>query len=450
MRKIYETLYSYREHCLFMSVRITPLGGFGEVGRNSVALEYKGKIIILDMGFHLERFIELTKDDLPRKKHSVRTLVAKGAFPDIRSLRRRRKDVLGIICSHAHLDHVGAVPFLARYFSATVYGTPFTTKVIDLLCEDRNKKVPLQTCQVGSTISFENGIEVEFIRVAHSTPQSTILAIHTPEGVFIYGNDYKNDQEHPHEPPTDMNRIGELKGKVKLLMLDSLYASYDEHAPSEKTVRDELLEMDFSSYRAIVATTFSSNISRLITLCDVADRLGRKVIFLGRSLAKYIQAAKDVEIVNLEDRGEVIKYSRQVVKFLKGVQRPQEYFIIATGHQGEPQAVLGKMAEGLFDFKKEDLVLFSSRTIPVEINIQNRKILEEKLRKPQLIIDKHVSGHGAGLDHDELINLLQPTQVAPSHGDRNMMHAFKKRALKLDYEEKDILFMKIGQTYTFS
>lgn len=430
-----------------MSLKITPLGGFREVGRNSVAIEYNGKIIILDMGFHLERFIELTKDDLPNKKHSVRKLISHGAFPDVRNLRRRRRDVIGIVCGHGHLDHVGAVPFLAKYFSCTVYGTPFTTSIINLLCEDRRKKIPLQTCAVGSTISFENNIKIEFIRVAHSTPDSTILAIHTPEGVVIYGNDYKNDQEHPHEKPTDMKRLGELKGKVKLLMLDCLYAGLDAHSPSEKTVRDKLLDMNFSDYRGIIVTTFSSNISRLITLCDIADSLNRKVVFLGRSLAKYIQAAVDANLTNLEERGEVVKYSRKVASFLSKLQDPENYFIITTGHQGEPQAVLGRMADGLFKFTKDDLVLFSSKIIPVPINVENRKHLEEKIKQSHILTDIHVSGHAAGYDHDELIKLLEPDRVAPSHGDMTMMEAFKKRCKNIGYEDKDILFLEVGQTH---
>ncbi|MCA9478457.1 MAG: MBL fold metallo-hydrolase [Nanoarchaeota archaeon] len=430
-------------------ITITPLGGFFEVGRNSVALEYNNKIIILDMGFHLERFIELTEDDIPHKKHSVRKLVAKGAFPDIRNLRRRRNDVVGIICSHAHLDHVGAVPFLAKYFSCPVYGTPFTTSVIKLLCEDKQTKPQLITQEVGSTITFDHGISVEFIRVSHSTPQSSILAIHTPEGTIIYGNDYKNDQTPPHEEATDLNRLKELKGKVNLLMLDCLYAAYDEHAPSEQQVRDELLELDLSDYRAIIATTFSSNISRLITLCDIADKLGRKVVFLGRSLAKYIQAAADINLVDLEKRGEVIKYSREVAKFLKRMHSPERYLIITTGHQGEPQAVLGRMVQGLFSFHPQDLVLFSSKIIPTDINKKHRRQLEEKLSRVQIIKDKHVSGHAAGKDHDELIRILEPRQLAPSHGTQDMMEAFKKRSMKLGYQEKDIFFLKVGERHQF-
>lgn len=430
-----------------MQLKITPLGGFEEVGRNSVAIDYNGKIIILDMGFHLERFIELTKDDMPHKKHSVRKLIAHGAFPDVRSLRKRRKDVIGIVCSHAHLDHVGAVPFLAKYFSCPVYGTPFTTSVINILSQERKKNIQLKTCEVGSTISFENNVKIEFIRVAHSTPDSTILAIHTPEGIVIYGNDYKNDQEHPHELPTDIKRLKELKGKVKFLMLDSLYAAYDEYAPSEKSIRDELLDMDFSPYRAIVATTFSSNISRLITLCDVADKLNREVVFLGRSLAKYIQAAQDIQLVDLEQRGEVIKFSRQVAGFLRRLQEPEKYFIITTGHQGEPQAVLGRMADGLFGFTKDDLVLFSSKIIPVPINVTHRKQLEEKIKPAHIITDKHVSGHGAGKDHDELIQILEPEIVAPSHGERDMMEAFKERCLHLGYTKENIIFLQVGKAY---
>ncbi|MFP4195474.1 MAG: MBL fold metallo-hydrolase [Candidatus Woesearchaeota archaeon] len=416
-----------------MGIKLIPLGGFGEVGRNCLAVDVDGKIILLDMGFHLERYLEATEDDFAAKRHVKRRLISSGALPDVRLLRRRRDDVVGIVCSHAHLDHIGAIPFLASHFSCPVHATPYTSQVIRSLVEDRGAKAKVIAHDPSATFTV-GGLRVEFIPVSHSTPQTVAVVIHTGEGAVIYANDYKEDTDPPFGLPTDISRLKELKGSVRALVLDSLYAPSQDFSEGERVAREDVLSLkdEVAGSRAIVVSTFSSHIYRLQTLCDLADSLGRAVVFMGRSLDRYMTAASETGILDLASRGKVLKYRRQIDSFLRGVEDPSEYFFITTGHQGEPEAVLRRMADGLFDFHSSDSVIFSCNVIPVPTSIQNRRILESLLKKQgvHIISDVHVSGHAFANDHDHLLSILCPDYLIPSHAEPPMIEAMRVIASK--------------------
>ncbi len=430
-----------------MSIRIFPLGGFEEIGRNSVAVEINGKIIILDMGFHLERFVEVSESDFPGKKIPLRKLLASGSLPDIRSIRSLKKNVVAIICSHAHLDHIGAIPYLAKKFSCPIFATPFTGEVIRSLCEERNVSIPIKQYLPGESF-FIDDIKIDFIPVAHSTPQTVLIALHTSDGVIVYANDYKDDEYSPFEQPRTLESLKALKGKVKLLFIDSLYAPKDEFCPSESVARQEVLDLTtkLSSARSIVASTFSSQIYRLVSLCDLADSLNREVVFIGRSLGKYISAASDANIVDLTKRGRVLRFSSQAKSFLSKILHPEKYFLIVTGHQGEPQAMLNRMVSGLYNFNSDDVVIFSCNVIPTPLIVENRAALEKKLVSCDVTMykDVHVSGHAFAKDHERLLSLLNPDFVAPLHGEPFMLAAMRKNLVSWSYAPRRILRLKIG------
>lgn len=415
-----------------MVVTITPLGGIGEVGRNCVAVDVDGDIFICDMGFHLERFISVTQDDYPHKPHLLRRLLAAKAIPDKRWLVRRKQQIKGICISHAHLDHVGGVFYLAKQLNCPVYATPFAANVIRHLCTIARFEPPIQLVEPGQTVHV-GPVGIEFIEVSHSTPESCILAFHTPkDGVVVYANDYKNDQTPPFGKPTDVSRLKELSGKVSFLILDSLYAHTEGHCESEIVAREEVLALaeKLKDKRAIVASTFSSHIYRLKTLVELAKNLGREPIFIGRSLANYLSAAKHIAPELLEHTQ--LKFRGQIDRFLAKLPHPEKYFLIVTGHQGEENAVLSRMAKGVFDFQANDAVVFSCKTIPTKETIENRARLEKVLatKNVELILDVHVSGHAHAQDHRDIFNWLKPKFMLPSHaeadGEKAMFEMLKE------------------------
>ncbi len=175
--------------------------------------------------------------------------------------------------------------------------------------------------------------------------------------------------------------------------------------------------------------------------------MNRKIVFLGRSLVKYITAAKEVGVVDLSSRGDMFKYAREINSFLAQLHNPQNYFIITTGHQGEPGAVLSRMSKGVYAFSKQDVVVFSCTVIPTPITQNNRKILENALSQTgvTLIKDVHVSGHAYGKDHEQLLSILKPEYLLPMHGEEFMETACKERALKYGLDATHILMLKVGE-----
>lgn len=427
-----------------MTVTITPLGGIGEVGRNCVAVEVDNDIFICDMGFHLERFIEVTEDDYPARGHLLRRLVSTQAIPDRKWLRSRKDRIKGICISHAHLDHVGAIRYLAKGLDCPIYATKFAANVIRSMEERKLPKIV--EVKVGATVTV-NSLSIEFIRLSHSTPESCILAFHTPnDGIVVYANDYKNDQHAPFEPPTDVERIKQLSASA--LIVDSLYANAPGHCPSELKARNHVLSLQpqLENKRAIVVSTFSSHIYRIKSLIELAKRLKRTPIIVGRSLSKYLSAGDYLfpEAKYLKQ----YKYRNEVNEFLSNVSNPQKYFLIVTGHQGEPNAVLSRMANGVFDFTSEDAVVFSCRTIPSPITIENREVLENKLHEHHVdvIKDVHVSGHAHQEDHRDLLSWLRPKYVIPAHaepaGDKAMIE------LVNEFEGMQALQLKLLESFT--
>jgi ribonuclease J len=431
-----------------MVVRITPLGGVGEVGRNCIAVDIDGKIIICDMGFHLERYISVTGDDFPGRKHLLRRLLTAQAIPDRRWLMRRKKDIVGICISHAHLDHVGALPFLAKSLQCPIYATRFAGNIIRSLCQQHRVTPSLHIVNPGDTVSV-SGIPVEFIRLAHSTPESCLLALHSPnDGIIMYANDYKNHTHPPFQPPSDVSRLQALKGKVSFLIVDSLYADTPGKCLSESQAREEVLALKekLEDKRAIVLSTFSSHISRIRSLIDLTLSLGRTPIFVGRSLSKYLEAGE--HIYPESKRYKQLKFRSDINRYLEKVGDPTKYVFIVTGHQGEPNAVLSRMADGIFDFKQGDVVVFSCKTIPTPITIDNRERLETQLKKQgvECITDVHVSGHAHQQDHRELFDWVRPTHVLPSHAEPSGVKACEEIIKEFD----DISAVKLGLLESFS
>ncbi|MBW3021806.1 MBL fold metallo-hydrolase, partial [Candidatus Woesearchaeota archaeon] len=308
-----------------MTIEICAVGGYREIGKNMTAIKVDEEVILIDMGIHLENYIRYTEDE---DIHGVTAaeLIKAEAIPDITVINDWKDMVKAIIPTHAHLDHTGAIPFLSNKFDAPILCTPFTAGVIKAITTDekihlKNKVLRLN---INAKYHISDKITVEFINITHSTPQSTMVALHTPYGIIMYANDFKFDRHPTLGKPTNFAKLEELGKKgVLALIVDSLYAPAAMKTPSEIVAREMLNEVMLGTNtkgKAVIVTTFSSHIARLKSIVEFSKKMHRKVMFLGRSLYKYIDAAKAADIIDFNDT-EIVKYGGQIRRKLKQIEK---------------------------------------------------------------------------------------------------------------------------------
>ncbi len=432
-------------------IEIYAVGGYDEVGKNCTAINVDGDVIIIDLGIHLENYIKLTEEeDLIRI--NADTLMNAGAVPDISVLNKIKNNVKAIVISHAHLDHVGAVPYIANKFKAPIICTPYTVEVIKSILKDDRIKLDndIKPLNVNSIYNLTENIKIELVHITHSIPQSTLVAVHTKYGIILYANDFKLDLHPTLGKIPDLKKLEELAKKgIIALIVESTYADDTRKMPSEQVakemIRDVLIGTN-NNDNLIILTTFSSHIARLKSIIEFGQKLNRKIVFLGRSLAKYVKAAENLGIVNFSKDVEIVKYSREVEQKLKKVDKDRKRYLLAvTGHQGEPKSVLHKIAKGDLNFKlyPEDNVIFSCRTIPTPTNIANREALENELKMMgvRLFKDIHQSGHAAREDLRDFIHILKPKKIFPAHGNKKMKESLAGLAEEMGYKTGENVFI---------
>lgn len=426
-------------------VEICTVGGYNEVGKNSTAVKIGDEAYILDLGIHLENYVKYTRDE-DIVNINPKELMDAGAVPDISAIDDWKNKIKMILPTHAHLDHVGAIPYLANNFKAPIMCTPFTSEVINgILAEDKIKLgSKVKSMSANSFFQASSSVKIEFVHMTHSTPHTVMIALHTKEGIILYANDFKFDLFPTLGKKPNFRRLEELgKQKVLALICDSTYSSDARKMPSESIAKEMLREVMLglnSKNRHIVVTTFSSHIARLNSIVEFGQKMGRKIVFMGRSMAKYVRAAEATGIANFTNKVEVLKFSGQIKRKLKIIAKDRgKYLMVATGHQGEPNSVLSKMMNGELKFKffPEDHIIFSCKTIPTPTNIENRQKLESSLKSfnVRLFKDIHQSGHAAREDLRDLINLVKPQHVIPAHGDPAMLKALSDLAAEMGYEK---------------
>jgi ribonuclease J len=439
-------------------IEITAVGGYEEVGKNCTAINIDGTVIICDMGLHLEHYINFTEsDEEDVLKVSGSALMKVGAVPDISIIDNIKKQVKAIIPTHAHLDHVGAIPFLSNRFSCDIFCTPFTAAVLRTILKDDEieLKNTIKVLNVNSIYHLTDEIKIEFINMTHSTPQTIMLAIHTKYGIIIYANDFKFDSTPIIGKKANIARLKELgKHGVLALICDSLYAENSVKTPSESVAQEMLKEVLLgteSNDNLILVTTFSSHLARLKSIIEIGRKLNRKIVLLGRSLAKYVHAGEDIGIIKFSDKVEIVKYGNKVGKKLIHLndEKRKKYLLVVTGHQGEPKAVLSKIVDSHYNFKLKpgDHVVFSCKTIPTKTNLGNRDHLEKKLHSlgVRVFKDIHVSGHAGREDLRDLVKITKPKNILPAHGDIKMMKAMEVLAFEEGFEQKQIHLLRNGQ-----
>ena len=424
------------------------IGGSEEVGKNMTAVRINEDVFLFDMGLHIPGIVELQEEHLLSytsrlkrgetmkkigPKYTEEKLREFGAIPDDLVLDKMewRDRVRAIFISHAHLDHVGGLPYLIkRYPNVPIFAAPFTMKVLETLLEDESTKLnnALKVIQPNSVQMIKGKSEtykVEFIHATHSTLDCVFLALHTSEGIFFYALDLKFDNKPTMGPPPNYKKLSELgKKKVKALVLDALYSG-TEKKPGSETIARHLVEEALAkvkySKKAIFITTFSSHIERLNSIVEFGKRTNREIVFIGRGLYKYVNAAIAIKKCPFKKNITLLKYNRQVNSFLRKVENNREkYLIVCTGHQAEENSILDRIVKGEtpFKFREGDNLIFSSSIIPSPINVAARDKMDNKLKRigVRIQIDVHVHGHGSREDMRDLIRLLKPKHVIPVHG----------------------------------
>lgn len=420
--------------------KLFAIGGYSHIGRNMTAISYKGKIIILDIGLDLEEYIKATEDDEDCSVYELQNFLA---LPDDDVLNGYEDDVIAIVSTHAHLDHIGGIPFLAsKYKNAKIIVTPFSNAVLKRLYENHEFPVKNEIFVLNnnSNMNIDNDIKIDFVNITHSTPDSVMISLYMGEKKILYANDFKFDENPNLGNVSNIEKLEKLKG-VDLLIMDSLYSDRKGFTAGESDAKQELeevLEKNITTSNKVIITTFSSHIPRLKTIQELAKKYNRRIMFLGRSMERYIEAAREANIIDVLKGNEIVKYSSKIKRVLK--KRKDElhnFIIVCSGHQAEPNAALTKIVKNKYiDFNNKDVIVFSSSIIPSGDNQVNRDALEKEIRQTgaKVFSDVHVSGHASREDHKKLLDLVKPKIVIPIHADIERSQMMKELVLKEGFE----------------
>ncbi len=445
-------------------MEIHSVGGYSEVGKNMTVVKTGDDAFIFDAGFYMPAIVEMQENE--KGVYSEKLLRHKGAVPDDTILDKLgiRDKVRAIILSHGHLDHIGAAPFLSYRYNAPIIGSPYTISILKKVLEDEKRSVPnqIRAVSMDSSIGIKGksqDYQVELINMTHSIPHTSMTALHTKEGIVVYGNDFKIDNSPVIGNPPNYNALKRIsKQGIKAAIIDSLYCSSETKTPSERVARnmvEEVLLTVRNDNAAVFVTTFSSHISRLKSIVDFGKKLNREILFIGRSLERYMSAASKVNLAPFRKDITLKTYRNQVISALKKINDNRErYLVVCTGHQGEPGSILDRISRGKlpFGFRKNDNIVFSSKTIPVPVNIENKGILDKRLKKSRVRIfdNVHVSGHGGREDIRDLITMLNPENVIPSHGSFLQLKPMMDLAMEIGYSKNQCHLMKDGGKITIN
>jgi ribonuclease J len=421
-------------------LRVIPLGGAGEVGRNMWVVEYGDDIVILDCGVMFPDADMLGVD-----------LV----LPDITYLREKTDHIKGILITHGHEDHIGAVPHLiADLGFPPVYGTKLTLGLLSNRLKEHRLHDKVKTVQITEREPFQVGIfTVEAFHIAHSIPDAVGFAITTPAGLLIYLTDWKLDHTPVDGRPTDLEKIAELGNRKPLVLItDCVRVESKGYTPSEATVGEAFDNIFATAPGRIIVATFASNISRVQQVIDSAEAYGRKVMLAGRSMETNARIAFDLGYLRADERTIIRPHEMSAYP-------DDEIAIVCTGSQGEPMAALNRMANRDYPnvkIKPGDTVVLSATPIPgneVSVNkvINNLfKLGADVIYGPEARV--HVSGHAAQEELKLILALLRPSYIVPFHGDYRHLILYRKLATTVGAvpDSERVLLAEGGSIMEFS
>ena len=414
-------------------LRIIPLGGLGEVGKNMTVIEYEEDMIVVDCG------LGFPDDDMP----GIDLVI-----PDISYLEANADRIRGLFLTHGHEDHIGAVPYLLRSINPPIYGTPLTVGIIRNKLQEHvlPKKPKLNTVSAGSRIKA-GALEVEFIHVNHSIADACALAIRTPLGTVIHTGDFKLDTTPIDGEMMDIVRLGELgREGVLLLLCESTNAERPGHTPSEKNVGASL-EYIFSTHekKRVIIATFSSNVHRVQQIIDTSARHKRKVAITGRSMLNIVSAAIELGYMKVPDG--VLVDINEIRKY-----KPGELTLITTGSQGEPMSALYRMAfsdHAQVSLDANDVVVLSSSAIPGNEKLIGNIINELSKNEVEVLhdalVEVHVSGHACQEELKLMQALTKPKYFMPIHGESRHLAANRELARHMGMKDRFIFLSEIGK-----
>ncbi|MCL2114769.1 MAG: RNase J family beta-CASP ribonuclease [Methanobrevibacter sp.] len=446
-----------------MTVEVIAIGGYEEVGKNMTAIKVGDEVVIFDMGIHLDR-ISIHEDTDIDRMHSL-DLIERGVIPDDTLMKDVDGKVKGIVFTHGHLDHIGAVAKLAHRYDAPIIGTPYTIALIERTIKGERKfsvSNPLNPLNSGAKKQLSKNITLEFVQSTHSIPQAVIATLHTPEGIIVYANDFKFDNHQKISPPPDYSRLRELgrKGVLSLIVETTRANEFHEvKTYSERVARiilEDIMKEPLVDKAGMLITTFSSHIERIQTIADIAKKGDRQILFLGRSMERYCGIAENLGILDLPDNASVFGNPKSVNKALSRAEdRREDYLLVTTGHQGEPDALLPRIASGRtpFQVRKGDNVIISAPIIPNPTNAANRHIMESRLISSgaRIYSNAHVSGHAGREDHRDFLRMLKPLHIIPSHGNLEMLAAYGELAEEEGYRiGNNVHILRNGQAQVFN
>jgi len=412
-------------------LRIIPLGGLGEIGKNITVFEYGEDIIIVDCG------IAFPEDDM---------LGIDLVIPDVTYLTKNKEKVKGFVLTHGHEDHIGALPYILKDLNVPLYGTKLTLGLVEQKLEEHGLlgSVKLKTVKQSDVIQL-GCFKVEFIRSSHSIADSVALAIFTPEGVIVHTGDFKVDYTPIEGEPIDLARLAELGKKgVLLLMADSTNVEREGYTMSERTVGQTLDEIFMNSKSRILVATFASNVHRVQQIINAAVKFKRKVAICGRSMVNVVNVAMELGYMNVPE-GVIIDIDN-INKY-----PPEKLVIITAGSQGEPMSALSRMAAGKHrkvEIVAGDQVIISATPIPGNEKFVSR-VVNDLFKKGAKVIyealaDIHVSGHACQEELKLIHSLIKPKYFIPVHGEYRHLKQHGNLAHELGMPKENIFIMDIG------